>query len=142
MKRSFIALLVCCSLLSFSGCSGENSSDASVSIPTLQVDERSALKSAEVSDIPNIDGFSIALHEIAIELGMDNIQTLTYISLSESDGSCVCNFSFPYNDTEAYSCFVYTDESWTPVWIIDSRTAKVYWLADGMDECLPPYADK
>lgn len=142
MKRIFITLSICFSLLFLSGCSGENNTEVSVSVPVLQVDEQSALKSDSISDIPNIEGFAVALHEIAVELCIDDVQTLTYISLSESDGFYRCNFTFPYNDTEAYSLFGYDGESWSPIWIIDSRTAKVYWLANGMDECLPPYANK
>ena len=143
MKRRCVMLMLCGTLL-LSGCSGESkqaeANSESVVIPVLEVPEQSKLPHSEISDIPEIEEFSALLQTLADELGIDDVKTLTYLSCKNADDGVNCSFAFPYKDSEAYAKFGYDGDSWLAVWVIDSKTADVYWVGDGMEEYLPPYA--
>lgn len=138
LKASAILILS----ISLAGCSGEKpevkSESASALIPTLEAVENSALKSDTIEDIPDIEGFAELLQVVAAKMGIEPIETLTYIDCNEVDGGTSCNFTFPYGDSEAYAYFGYDGEKWLAAWVLDAKRLEVYWVADGMEEYLPP----
>lgn len=141
LKASAILMLS----LSLAGCSGEkpetdaeSEAASSAVIPTLEIVENSGLKSGAIEDIPDIEGFAELLQGIAAEMGIEPIETLTYIDCREADGGTNCKFTFPYGDGEAYAYFGYDGEKWLAAWVIDAKEIKVYWIGDGMESTLPP----
>lgn len=142
MKRSLKASLILMLCVSLAGCSGEkpemvSEPTSSAVIPSLEAVESSALKSGTIEDIPDIDGFAEVLQGVAAEMGIEPIETLTYIDCSDADGGTICKFTFPYEDGEAYAYFGYDGEKWLAAWVVDAKEIKVYWLGDGMESVLP-----
>lgn len=141
LKASAILILS----ISLAGCSSEkpetdieSEAESSAVIPTLEVVENSALESDAIEDIPDIEGFSELLQVVAAKMEIAPVKTLTYINCNEVDGGISCNFSFPYGDGEAYAYFGYDGEKWLAAWVLDSKRPEVYWVAEGMEEYLPP----
>lgn len=139
LKTSVILLLS----ISLAGCSGgkpETESDfaSSAVIPSLEALESSALKSGAIEDIPDIEGFSEVLQGVAAEMGIEPIETLTYIDCDDVDGGTRCAFMFPYGGGSALAYFGYNGEKWLAAYVVDSKEIKVYWLGDGMENLLPP----
>lgn len=147
MKKLLKTATILFMCVSLAGCSGgkpevesESASESKTAavIPTLEAVESSKLKSDAIEDIPDIEGFTEMLQGIAAEMGMQPIETLTYIDCDESDGGTSCKFTFPYGNGEAYAYFGYDGEQWIAAWVIDAKRPEVYWVADGMEEYLPP----
>ena len=138
------AILIMC--VSLAGCSGDKSeieSESAAVIPTLKAAENSALKSDAIKDIPDIERFAELLQDIATEMGIQPIETLTYINCNETDGITGCSFTFPFDDdSEAYAYFGYDGKQWIAVWVVDTKSPKIYWVAEGMEEYLPPIYKK
>ncbi len=147
MKKLLKAAAILFMCVSLAGCSGGKSETESESasepktaavIPSLEAVESSKLKSDTIEDIPDIEGFAEVLQGIAAEMGLQPIETLTYIDCDEADGGTSCKFTFPYGDGEAYAYFGYDGEQWIAAWIIDAKKVSVYWIGDGMESTLPP----
>lgn len=141
MKKILRASAVFMLSISLAGCSGEKSeseSKSAVLIPSLEAAENSALKSDAIEDIPDIEGFAKLLQVVADKMEIAPIETITYIDCNEVDGGTSCNFTFPYGDSEAYAYFGYDGEKWLAAWVLDAKRPEVYWVADGMEQYLPP----
>ncbi len=129
-------------LLSFtllSGC-GAKPGDT-VSLPPLEISESEKLPYNEWEDLPCTNSLACELQNLAAELEMDSISAVTYLRYDEGDKedgeNDECTLTFDYNGVLVMGKLEFVGEKWCAMYVLDGKTAKVYWANPEYKDILP-----
>ena len=135
------AAIVLLSFALLSGC-GAKPGDT-VSLPPLEISESEKLPYNEWEDLPHTDSLASELHNLAAELEMDSISAGTYLRYSEGDKedgeNDECTLSFDYKGTLAFGKLILIGEDWHTVFIMDAKTAELYFSSPEYEDLIPFY---